>query len=84
MELALTICSYFFQLFFLDTSDPNSFAHNDIVWAPINKNLKMPARVVDLRMRSILKDFPLDRALSTKPKGDEHTLIIFFDLIHTW
>lgn len=44
----------------------------------------MPARVVDLRMRSILNDFPLDRALNSKPKGDEHTLVIFFDIGQTW
>uniref|UniRef100_A0A915E0A1 Uncharacterized protein n=1 Tax=Ditylenchus dipsaci TaxID=166011 RepID=A0A915E0A1_9BILA len=45
----------------------------------------MPARVVDLRMRVILEsEFPVDKALQTKPAGDHHLLVVLFDLQGSW
>lgn len=44
----------------------------------------MPARVIDLRMRIHLENFPIDRALLKKPDNGDFTLIVLFDFAKTW
>ncbi|KAI1715477.1 PHD-zinc-finger like domain-containing protein [Ditylenchus destructor] len=68
-----------------DSPDPNTFSHNDIVWVPLESGNKMPARVIDLRMKiHLTHDFPVDKAIANRPTGNTHTLVLLFDLASTW
>lgn len=44
----------------------------------------MLARIVDLRMRVHLNNFPIDLVLSQKPNNGDFTLVILFDFEKTW
>ncbi|VDK57673.1 unnamed protein product [Gongylonema pulchrum] len=45
----------------------------------------MVGRVVDLRMRVLLPDLPIDDMFSAKPKNyQQYVLVVFFDNASTW
>ncbi|VDN30332.1 unnamed protein product [Gongylonema pulchrum] len=60
------------------------FQHEDIVWVEENGE-RMVGRVVDLRMRVLLPDLPIDDMFSAKPKNyQQYVLVVFFDNASTW
>lgn len=64
--------------------------HNDLVLAQLDNGTRIPARVLDLRMAEYdlcelgPKNFPLKKAMDSKPAGSQHALVILFDIANSW
>ncbi|VBB32826.1 unnamed protein product [Acanthocheilonema viteae] len=60
------------------------FQHDDIVWITENGERKI-GRVIDLRMRVLLADLPIDEMFSAKPHDyTQYVLVLYFDSQKNW
>uniref|UniRef100_A0A0R3RS75 Protein Jade-1 n=1 Tax=Elaeophora elaphi TaxID=1147741 RepID=A0A0R3RS75_9BILA len=60
------------------------FQHDDIVWITENEERKI-GRVIDLRMRVLLADLPIDEMFSAKPHDyTQYVLVLYFDGQKNW
>uniref|UniRef100_A0A2K6VX70 Histone acetyltransferase n=3 Tax=Onchocerca TaxID=6281 RepID=A0A2K6VX70_ONCVO len=60
------------------------FQHDDIVWITENNERKI-GRVIDLRMRVLLDDLPIDEMFSAKPHDyTQYVLVLYFDGQKNW
>ncbi|EJD75338.1 bromodomain containing protein [Loa loa] len=60
------------------------FQHDDIVWITENDERKI-GRVIDLRMRVLLADLPIDEMFSAKPHDyTQYVLVLYFDGQKNW
>ncbi|VDK77332.1 unnamed protein product [Litomosoides sigmodontis] len=60
------------------------FQHDDIVWITENDERKI-GRIIDLRMRVLLADLPIDEMFSAKPHDyTQCVLVLYFDGQKSW